>query len=727
MAEVGRVRVCDPGNLLPGGFWDAVAVWLERPQVANKRLCGASLEARRRVAAPRAEVRGGAGRARGAAGYAPLAAPGPRAGSLRGAASPRPELGPEQGVSSFGREEAQGQRGAPARGAAGREGVGPAADLDSLWGRVSQRFGGGTPEMRAFLARSGAGSEAARELDLVLRTVIPKINPHCPITAPRREVVVQDVPSGTVTFLPLEEDDEGNLEVQMSSVYQIRLDHCSQAEWFICVLIFCPEKWHPDGVLCPTPAWLGVELPARLARWCVASRRSEFPSTLSLLPLGRYSTVYQALKEKYKDMVKVWPEVTDPEKFVYEDVAIATYLLVLWEQERAERGVSTRQSFVDLGCGNGLLVHILCSEGHPGRGIDVRRRRIWDMYGPQTQLEEEAITPSDDTLFPDVDWLIGNHSDELTPWIPVIAARSSYRCRFFVLPCCFFDFTGRYRRQQSRKTQYREYVDFIRDVGQACGFHVEEDCLRIPSTKRVCLIGKSRTYPPAMEACADEQRTQYLQSRRGYPRSPPGRACIPPGPRLAADHAGHRDSQGAVETRATELGTGAQATGLWLPGFQPRERAERVRNCATLPRDFIDHVVLQVANLLLDRKKWSTRNSQESSEQAWNEGGSLTLAEVASELGRAALQKLKQQCGGLQTLLRNSHQVFRVLHGRVHIRDWRQELERGTPPEAFKTRMCWFFMYHPDGCVLPSTSCPYAHGPGELRPPRPSKKQRQAL
>lgn len=25
---------------------------------------------------------------------------------------------------------------------------------------------------------------------------------------------------------------------------------------------------------------------------------------------------------------KVWPEVTDPEKFVYEDVAIATYLLV---------------------------------------------------------------------------------------------------------------------------------------------------------------------------------------------------------------------------------------------------------------------------------------------------------------------------------------------------------------------------------------------------------------
>lgn len=27
-------------------------------------------------------------------------------------------------------------------------------------------------------------------------------------------------------------------------------------------------------------------------------------------------------------VLQVWPEVTDPEKFVFEDVAIATYLLV---------------------------------------------------------------------------------------------------------------------------------------------------------------------------------------------------------------------------------------------------------------------------------------------------------------------------------------------------------------------------------------------------------------
>ena len=99
--------------------------------------------------------------------------------------------------------------------------------------------------------------------------------------------------------------------------------------------------------------------------------------------------------------------------------------------------------------------------------------------------------------FSDVDWIIGNHSDELTPWIPVIAARysplhdfclsknnfvdegdyhwllikkpweglsdlekkffsflvsvnlpfsyfrSSYKTKYFLLPCCFHDFDGK--------------------------------------------------------------------------------------------------------------------------------------------------------------------------------------------------------------------------------------------------------------------------------------------
>ncbi|XP_048640048.1 probable tRNA (uracil-O(2)-)-methyltransferase isoform X5 [Marmota marmota marmota] len=561
MAEVGRVRVCDPGALLPGGFWAAVAVWLEKPQVVNKRLSGARLEARGSAALPRAEVC----RPRPSAGLEQERR-GPSQGSAEG--DPGPGFGPERSPTAGGPEQAQapllaGDPGPPFR-------TGRAVDLGSLWGRLSRSLADGSPEVLAFLSGPGARSppEAPQQLDLALRTVIPKRSARCPLSAPGREVVVQDVPNGTITFLPLEENEDGHLEVKMNNVYQIQLSR-SKEEWFISVLIFCPERWHSDGVIHPNPTWLGEELLARLAKWSVESKKSEFKSTLSLISILRYSQVYQELKEKYKEMVKVWPEVTDPEKFVYEDVAIAAYLLILWEEERAQRGVTTKQSFVDLGCGNGLLVHILCSEGHPGRGIDVRRRKIWDLYGPQTQLE-------------------------------------------------------------------------------------------------VCLIGKSRTYPPSEEVWMDEQRTRYIRSRQGCPRSLPGGQPSPAAPQVAADREAHRalgaEAKGVSEACTAAHGAGTPAVELWLPGFHPREKAEPVRNCASLPRDFIDQVVLQVANLLLGGKKLHTGSSQEGVLKTWNGGESLSLMEVARELDRETLQRLKRECGGLQTLLRNSHQVFAGTH-----------------------------------------------------------------
>ena len=38
-------------------------------------------------------------------------------------------------------------------------------------------------------------------------------------------------------------------------------------------------------------------------------------------------------------------------------------LQLLWDKEREERGLTKKQTFVDLGCGNGLLVYLLTSEG----------------------------------------------------------------------------------------------------------------------------------------------------------------------------------------------------------------------------------------------------------------------------------------------------------------------------------------------------------------------------
>lgn len=85
----------------------------------------------------------------------------------------------------------------------------------------------------------------------------------------------------------------------------------------------------------------------------------------------------------------MWPECTDPQKFIHEDVAIASYLILLWRQERERLQLDSnyRQTFIDIGCGNGLLVYLLTSEGYQGKGIDIRARKIWSLYPPEIQLE----------------------------------------------------------------------------------------------------------------------------------------------------------------------------------------------------------------------------------------------------------------------------------------------------------------------------------------------------
>lgn len=246
MAELGRVAVRDPDSLLPGGFWAAVAVWVERPQVANKRLCGVRLEARRSACLPRVEHSGprpssgpepeerapagcGPKEGQGHGQCFPEGGPGPRPGAV-------PEQGPQenQGRRQQGEDQREaakapllsGAPGQPGKAGAG-EGDFPAPDLDSLWDDISRSLASGNREMLAFFTRSGAESqlEAQHELDVILRTVIPKMNAHS--CAPKREIVVQDVLNGTVIFLPLEEDSEGNLKVKTSNVYQIQL---SQSE-----------------------------------------------------------------------------------------------------------------------------------------------------------------------------------------------------------------------------------------------------------------------------------------------------------------------------------------------------------------------------------------------------------------------------------------------------------------------------------------------------------------
>ncbi|XP_011163380.1 probable tRNA (uracil-O(2)-)-methyltransferase [Solenopsis invicta] len=427
--------------------------------------------------------------------------------------------------------------------------------------------------------------------------------------------------------------------------------------------------------------WLKSKFFPRLMKWMDSKNDSAGPriSSLSLISVEKYTLLYNQLKEKYGvKMVNVWPENTDPAKFVYEDVAIATYLLLLWEKERKEKGIQELQSFVDLGCGNGLLVYILSSEGHKGMGIDLRRRKIWDLFPESTRLQVSTIVPSSDTVFPDVDWIIGNHSDELTPWIPVIAARSSYECRFFLLPCCAYEFDGsKYRRYNAAESQYSEYMSYVRSVCEGCGFFTLMDRLRIPSTKRICFIGWKRTYAREKTAALDADIQRIINAR----------------------------SQ--VESGKSEAKDGD----LWSASFKPRDSTERTRNCTKLDKELILEIVNVVAAHLL--RVIRTIPLERRPGETWNAGGQIDIGEVAKLIAPEKLRQLRNECGGLQTLLKNHSHIFCVAQGKVQFRipgtiDKRKRRRKAGAPLR-KVKPCWFHKNHPDGCPVLENDCDFQH------------------
>lgn len=351
---------------------------------------------------------------------------------------------------------------------------------------------------------------------------------------------------------------------------------------------------------------------------------------------------------------------------------------MIWEEERKRTGSEQLQSFVDLGCGNGLLVYILSSEGHRGMGIDLRKRGIWDLYPATTILKTEAITPSDNSLFPDVDWIIGNHSDELSPWIPVIAARSAFTCRYFLLPCCAFEFNGkRFQRRNCKKSQYLDFLDYVERVSTVCGFETKVDRLKIPSTKRICVIGFERLH-------ASDRFTEQCKAIQGF-------------------------INGESGSDATQ--------NAWSTDFEPRAGTEKVQNCTRVDKTLEQEIVSIAFNQVIAKKRFVEHFEC----KEWNVGGRLALSDIIREIPRDKLKALKSECGGLQTLLKNNSQVFKVCDGKVEIRlpvkycDKLIELRQKGVDEndskrfQFKQRPCWFLLNHPNGCPLTDDDCTFKH------------------
>lgn len=273
---------------------------------------------------------------------------------------------------------------------------------------------------------------------------------------------------------------------------------------------------------------------------------------------------YISLKKKYSSkLVNLWVESTDPKKHVFEDLAIAAFLIEYWKIIYPTNDFEFR----DLGCGNGLLVYILNLEGYRGQGIDARSRKSWLTYPNDVQqnLKEQIVIPlmllkphpalskmaphvtdngrlfnvpqivdntdvtrtyysssnllSSDKIcttddFPKNTFVIGNHSDELTCWIPILGYP------FIVIPCCSHALSGlKYRftpRKVIRQPQttgtnpatntstYGALVDHVEDIANQMGWIVEKEMLRIPSTRNAAIIGSK--YKPSYQNLLDDAK-----------------------------------------------------------------------------------------------------------------------------------------------------------------------------------------------------------------------------
>ncbi|KAL9083850.1 MAG: hypothetical protein Q9159_005526 [Coniocarpon cinnabarinum] len=249
----------------------------------------------------------------------------------------------------------------------------------------------------------------------------------------------------------------------------------------------------------------------------------------TIVPQQRFQNTYTRLKTAYASrLVKDWREVTDPTKHVFEDLGIAAFLMELWRymygiDPEAESNVKVAQAqagglhgFVDIGCGNGVLVAILRWEGYDGWGFDVRRRKSWEAFESEqkahVRLQEAVLIPKilnegqestsgiHSGQFPPGTFIISNHADELTCWTPILA-RLSHNAPFLAIPCCGHDFSGartRFPRQkptdatdsgEPNASAYQTLCQYVGRVSRDAGYEIQREYLRIPSTRNLGIIG----------------------------------------------------------------------------------------------------------------------------------------------------------------------------------------------------------------------------------------------
>lgn len=192
------------------------------------------------------------------------------------------------------------------------------------------------------------------------------------------------------------------------------------------------------------------------------------------------------------------------------------------------------------------------------------------------------------------------------------------------------------------------------------------DRLKIPSTKRICLVSNGRIY-------SKDEYQQYCEKIDIIINS------------------------GSI-TRDVDK------------DFKPREAIERVRNCTQIDKNVINTIVNCITKHLLEGCSVS--------DTSWSIGKTAEINKLVQLIPKEQLTILKSECGGLQTLLKNNHHIFKVQSGRVELRYPKtiEEVSNNTKKRKanqtaikVQNKPCWFYSNHPQGCPLTDKACSFLH------------------
>lgn len=244
------------------------------------------------------------------------------------------------------------------------------------------------------------------------------------------------------------------------------------------------------------------------------------------------------------------------------------------------------------------------------------------------------------------------------------------RSNYFLIPCCMFDFYAKFDSKLTNKSRSETYLDYLGKIGEKFEFEMYRDKLRIPSTKNSCFIG--------IQTGNDRK---YLDSISEQIEDIMGR------------------SSSSLEFKARDLAL---------------EQARSSRNCTkNVPNDLKEFIVRAVVDSLVVNDDKSNEFVKKFDGSEWNCGRTISLNEVAGLFDQDVLKKLKLECGGIKTLLKNHGRLFEVYErDRVRLRRITLLVIKDLDEEKrklLKTKRCPFDQYHPNGCLVDNESCYFLH------------------